>query len=198
MLQLITPPTAEPLYLAEARQHLREPDVSDDPYILALIAAARQLAEHETGRQLMSATYDLHLDDWPTSDNIRLPRPPVTAVTHVKYYDEDGVLQTLSTAGYHVDTVSEPARIVLVDGESWPTLQTRPNAVVVRFVAGYADAFNVPAETATTVPASIRQWMLLHIGTWFEERQSVVAGVSLAVLPELGGLLDPWRVYALP
>lgn len=199
MLQLITAPTAEPVTLAEARAHLKDPDVSDDPMIVAMITAARQRAEAETGRQLMSATWDLHLDAFPVEDVIVLPRPPLQSVTHVKYYDDDGVQQTLSSALYHVDTVSEPARIVLVDGQDWPDTEERPNAVTVRFVAGYQDAYDVPAASATTVPAAIRQWILLQVGAIYENRQAADGGAmaATAVLPFVDALLDPYRLYSV-
>lgn len=199
MLQLITAPTAEPVTLAEARAHLKEPEVSDDPMIVAMITAARERAEAETRRQLMSATWDLHLDAFPVEDVIVLPRPPLQSVTHVKYYDADGVQQTLSSALYHVDAVSEPARIVLVDGEDWPDTEERPNAVTVRFVAGYQDAYDVPAATAATVPAAIRQWLLLQVGAMYENRQAADGGAMAAttVLPFVDALLDPYRLFSV-
>lgn len=195
MLQLITPPTAEPIYLAEARQHLKDPPVSEDTRIALLIAQARERAEHRTGRQLMAATFDLHLDCWPDCAHIALPRPPLQSVTHVKYYDVNGDLQTFASSSYHVDAVSEPGRLVLAAGAAWPALQERPNAVVVRFVCGYADTYNVPAASATTVPAAIRQWMLIQIASGFENMQAEVPQ-AVQLLPYVDRLLDPWIVYA--
>ena len=40
------------------------------------------------------------------------------------------------------------------------------------------------------------KWMLLCVGTWYNLRESVVAGVSVAELPRgaWDALLDPYRV----
>ena len=51
-----------------------------------------------------------------------------------------------SATNYYVDTISEQARVVLKKGVSWPTVaETRnANAYVVRYVAGYGGASDVP------------------------------------------------------
>jgi hypothetical protein len=48
---------------------------------------------------------------------------PLQSVTTVKYYDASGVLQTLASTVYQVDTVSQPGRIVLAPTQIWPTVQ---------------------------------------------------------------------------
>ncbi len=73
-----------------------------------------------------------------------------------------------------------------LDGR-WPPTLTVPQAATVTVVCGFGDA--------QAVPASIRQWMLLRIGTWYERREALVAGNA----PELprgfaDALLDPWCV----
>lgn len=64
-LQLVTPPAGEPVSLAEAKQHLRVDGDDDDLLIGSLIAAARQAAETQTGRQLITARWKLVLDAFP-------------------------------------------------------------------------------------------------------------------------------------
>ena len=76
-------------------------------------------------------------------ENIYINRNPVTSVSQIQYYDGDNVLQTLSTSNYIVDTKSKPGRIYVSDLEG---TYTRPNAVEVTFVAGYADIDAVPEE----------------------------------------------------
>lgn len=50
------------------------------------------------------------------------------------------------------------------------------------------------AEKPEDVPAAIKQWILLHVGHFFENREAASAS-TLNVLPCLGGLLDPFRRY---
>lgn len=191
-LKIITGPTVEPVSLQQAKLHLRvigDPsDVSanpEDTYISALIVAARQRAEHLTGRALMPQTLELALDSF--SRVIRLPRPPLASVASVKYLDSEGNLQTLDPSSYIVADHSEPA--CLVSAESWPATKDAPNAVLIRYVAGYA--------TAPEVPETIKAWMLLCIGMLYANRESVVPGVSVAALPGVDRLLDGDRFWSL-
>jgi uncharacterized phiE125 gp8 family phage protein len=184
-LKLITAPTAEPLTPAEAKTHLRVTGSDDDAYITALIVAARQAAEHITGRALMPQTWELALDEF--EDQIMLPKPPLTSITSVKYVDADGVLQTMDPAGYQLDDHAVPARLVPAYGTSWPSTRTQPNAVLVRFACGYANAAAVPQE--------IKSWMLLRIGMLYENREAMIVGVSIAELPHGERLLDAYCVW---
>jgi uncharacterized phiE125 gp8 family phage protein len=198
-LKLITSPVAEPITLAEAKLHLRV-DVSDDDALIgALITSARQAAEHEIGRALMLQTLELSLDSFSQETGnqcdrhtyrIVLPRPPlasVAPVVSVKYLDTVGVLQTLDPSAYVIDDHSEPARLMPAYGTSWPSVRCQPNAVLIRYQAGYA--------TAADVPAAIKSWMLLQIGAMYENREAVAAGMTVMALPFVDRLLDPYRVW---
>lgn len=50
------------------------------------------------------------------------------------------------------------------------------------------------AEDAASVPAGIKQWILLHVGHFFENRGASSTS-TLNVLPHLDGLLAPWKRY---
>ena len=67
-LQLVVPPSGEPIGLVEARLHTRfdADDTTQDPLLQAWITAAREYAENVTGRQLVSATWNMTLDRFPT------------------------------------------------------------------------------------------------------------------------------------
>lgn len=145
-LKVVTAPAEEPVTVAEVKDHSRISVAEDNPLLEHYIASAREAVEDTyTYRALVSRTYDYYLQGWPSGDRIVLPRPPLVSVTSVTYTDTDGTSATLSSDDYHVDTASEPGRIVLKYGESWPTatLQTS-NPIVIRFVAGYGDAEDVP------------------------------------------------------
>lgn len=185
--KLITAPDSEPVTLTEAKAHLRVDGTDDDTLISALIVAARQGAEHSTGRALMPQTWELALDEF--EDEIDLPNPPLISVTSVKYTDSDGVEQTIDAADYQVDSHSAPARLLPAYGLEWPTSREQANAVLVRYQAGYADAASVPQE--------IKAWMLLRVGLLYENRESVAAGVTLSELPHVDRLLDAYRVWSI-
>lgn len=186
-LKLVTPPAAEPITLTEAKAHLRVDIPDDDTLINSLIVSARQYAEMVTRRALITQTWRLLLDEFPTENTIYIPLPPLSAVSSVTYYDLNNTQQTMPSADYIVDTDSQPGRIVLADGKNWPAIYNRPNAVSIQFDAGYG--------TAANVPQPIKQAMLLMIGHWYENREAVAAG-GLSPLPfAVDALLAPYRVW---
>lgn len=181
-VKIITPPITEPISLEEAKLHLRVDGNDEDVPIIELITAARQEAENQTWRALLTQTLELGLSCWPRK--ICLPHPPLISVTSVTYIDTAGVLQTLDPENYLVDDYSEPANIVPAYGKCWPMIRHQPNAILVRYVAGYANV--------SSVPQAIKNWMLLRIGTLYRNRESVVTG-QISALPHADALLDGYR-----
>lgn len=152
-LQLITPPTAEPLSLTEAKSHLRVDIADDDLLIAALASAARDYAEGETHKQMVSARWMQVLDSFPGPSLMGIPfgraytlpghaiyleRAPVIQVASIQYLDMQGSLQTMDPATYTVDYSSEPVRITPIFGQIWPIPLPQIGAVRVTFDAGYA------------------------------------------------------------
>lgn len=112
----------------------------EDTLLTTLLAAATQQIENITRRQLVTATWDYVLEDWPCGDAIVLPFGNLKSVTHVKYTGSDGTETTLAvTTDYTVELNGEQCgRIVLPYQGSWPTATLSPsNPITVRFVCGY-------------------------------------------------------------
>jgi uncharacterized phiE125 gp8 family phage protein len=197
-LILHAPPESEPLTLAEARQHLRL-DASgspathpDDDLVTALIVAARQRVENETGRALISQQWDMLLEEFPAENGgqICIPRPPTLSVDSVAYVDADGETQAFGAESPNVSWRAigkDNAILVPSYGVSWPATRSQLDAVTIRFTAGYG-------ATAEDVPAPLKQAMLLDIGLLYEHREAVIAGANIAEVP-LGwqALVWPYR-----
>jgi uncharacterized phiE125 gp8 family phage protein len=186
-LYVVTPPTVEPLSLAEMRMHSRLDNSDDDPKLAWCILAAREMAEHELQRSLIAKTYELTLDEFPTS-TIELPMGPLAGadaltVSSVKYTDTAGAEQTVAPSDYILDPYSDAPRLTPVNG--WPTPAVQQNAVRVRYVSGHA--------TAALIPAAVKSWIALHAAHLFERREA--ADMALEPLPFLGRLLDPYRTF---
>ena len=185
-LKLIIPPAEEPVTLAEAKAQCRVDGSEDDAFITALIHSAREMAEAQTGRALINQTLELVLDAFPAAFVLR--RPPIVSVVSVKFLDAEGIEQTLDPADTLLDKDSEPGYLVPAYGKAWPVSYPVPNAVRVRYVAGYG----TPAD----VPQSIKQWMLLMIGTAYAHRETVLSGQITTLGREFwDALLDPYRLY---
>lgn len=189
MLTQLSPPAAEPLTLADAKLHLRvDADITeDDGLIAALIVTARQQAEHRTGRALVTQQWRLGLDRF-ADDSLELPLPKLQSVQSVTYLDADGVRQTLAGAEYDVVTDELVGRLLPAFGKTWPDCRIRTGSVQVSYTCGYG--------AASDVPQSIKAWMLLAIGAWYENREALTSGKPVAELPRSfwDGLLDPFYV----
>lgn len=165
-LQRTTEPAAEPVSVAEAKAHLRVTSQDDDVLIAELIRAARQWFEEQTYRALVSQTWDLTLDRFPAGrDPIRVPRAPLIGVTSLVYTDAAGTSQTWAASEYLVSATRSPGVIRPASGRTWPGVDDRPDAVRVRFVAGYG----TPAD----VPSPIKSAIKLMVGQAYEFREEL-------------------------
>lgn len=185
-LTLTTAPATEPLTLADAKLQTHVDGTAEDDLITSFIASARSEAETRTGRALITQTWTLYLDHFPESGEIDLPRPPLQSVTSVQYIDTDGVLTTLATSEYTVDTSGELGRVHLAYDKSWPDVRIERNAVRVEYVAGYGAASDVPED--------IRSWCRLRVGDLYAHREGSVTGTVVARHPFADNLLDAYSV----
>jgi uncharacterized phiE125 gp8 family phage protein len=205
-LQLVTPPSEEPVSLWEAKLHLRVDFDEDDMLIASLITAARQAAETLTGRQLTTARWKQVLDCFPGPSMMGVPagqtftlpghaillaKAPVQSVVSINYLDMGSVNQTMPALTYTVDVACEPARITPVFGQIWPVCLPQIGAVSVTFDAGYG--------TASQVPEGIKSWIKLRVGSLYAHREEVAAlsRGRIEPLPFIDGLLDPYKVVTV-
>jgi uncharacterized phiE125 gp8 family phage protein len=187
--ELVTAPSVEPVSLSEAKAQLNVTSSSQDTYINTLIKTARRQVERYLKRALITQTWKVHYHCFHSV--MELPYPPITSVTHVKYYDDAGVQQTLSTAFYWEDLKSEPGKIMRKYDAVFPEVfPGRPNAVEIQYVAGYGDADDVPED--------IKHAILMLITDYYDNRGEIVAGdrVSAQRIPAfISGLLHDYRLY---
>jgi uncharacterized phiE125 gp8 family phage protein len=201
-----TPPSAEPVDLATAKNHLRlDADLTaDDALISMLIGAARRYAETYCGRSFITQQWRLVLDSFPGPSQFGVPygkpytlpghailleKGPVQSVQSVTYTDYAGVTQTMAATDYVAELSGGLARITPVFGKIWPIPVPQIGAVQVNYTAGYGSA-------ATDVPEGIRQWILMRLNTLYENREEVaiLSRGKVEPLPFIDGLLDPYRV----
>lgn len=191
-LSLVTAPTVEPVSLAEVKNYLKIDDdlTEDDALLSGLIAVARQHLDGYSGvlgRCLVSQTWKLSLPDFKSV--IKLPLPPLQSVTHVKYYDTGGNLDTVSASIYEVITGGTSGGYIhLLGDQTWPTdVDTdRAEPVEITFVAGYGDSWN-------DVPEPLRLAICGLVAHWHLNREPV--GESMGLIPmHINSLIDQYRV----
>lgn len=182
MLTVITAPSVEPVTLAEAKSHCRiDADITEhDGLLELLIQAAREQAEHDTGRALITQTLQV-LE--PASCRLQLRKPPFLSMTSVVAVDSAGVETAITGSDYTIDHSRLIPDLVI------KAMPSGACYIKAQYNAGYG-------ASASSVPSAIRRWMLMHIATHFEHRESVVVGGSVASMPTpfIDGLLDPFRV----
>lgn len=198
-LVLVTAPAEEPVSLPEAKLFLRQDGDADDTLIESFIRAARQHIDGRDGwlgRALVTQTWDLVLDAFPTwydsmvGPVITVPLAPLVSVTSITYTDSNGTPTVLASTEYTVDTKTHPGRIVPAYGKVWPsTRYSIPNAVTVRFVAGYG--------AADDVPEGIRFAIKALVAHWYEQREAASPGGLVEVPMHVQNLLAPYRLYGL-
>ena len=184
--QVITAATTYPISLTEAKSHLKVDTTADDTYIESIIKAATQLSEEYTNRFFIDTVIEQTCSSF--SELEALFKSKVSAVAHVKYYDSNNSLQTLDTSIYDVQLNYEPSQIQLVDGKTFPDITKRNDAVLARYTVGYG-------SSASDVPEIIKQAILLTIGNFYENRNSVIIGRIATELPQnVKWLLDTYKV----
>lgn len=189
---LKTAPTSEPITTAEAKLHIRHiGDTTEDALIDRLISAGRIWVENYTDRSLLTQTWQLSISQFP-SGRLWLPRAaPLQTITHVKYYDADNALQTLSSTVYSQPLFQEPAAIELAVNQTWPGVALRSDAVQIEYVTGYT--------SATAIPKALTQAILLLVGHWYENREETAmsAGViNRSIDFAVAALCGPYRVFS--
>lgn len=143
------------------------PTFADESELTRLIAMAREDVESYTRRALISQTWTMYLDDWPSGRSIELPLGNLQSVTHVKYTDTAGDQSTWSSDDYVVDTYGITGRIIPGYGLSYPSVTLGvSSAIEIKFVCGYGDA-------ASDVPGGLRQAVLDTIADHYENRETI-------------------------
>lgn len=152
-LKRTSEPAAEPVSLTDLKAQLRIEGTDDDTLLMSLLPVGRQQVERDAGLSLISQSWTLKMDGWP-SEQIVLYKPPVSSVTSIKYTDTAGATQTWTSTKYVVDTSSRPGLVRLAYGESWPDIRGDRRCIEVIYVAGYGAA-------GSSVPLELRQAVIL-------------------------------------
>lgn len=146
---------------AQVREHLRiTTDQATDAYLNQLIDAATDYAELQTSSTLLPRQ---HVESYAAGEGVHLiPRGPVISI--------DSVTDAKNTAvtGYTTRRVGRMLELTT------PKVPTYP--IAITYTAGYL-------QPADNVPPSIRHAILMHVGTLFEQRESVATGTTVAPVP---------------
>lgn len=204
-LVLVEPPEALPVALPEAFEELRLDEISDEALVKRKIEAATAEIDGRDGwlgRALITQEWDLILPGFPTESRlfswdylwmtyfrrgeseITIPLPPLQEIVEISYTDPVG--QTQQFSDYRVLS-GEPARLLPDYGTSWPATREDPDAVRIRFKAGYGGY-------PEAVPAPIREYILAQVATGYDIRGRTVIGSITSEVPHIRHMLESYRV----
>lgn len=182
-------PTELPVSLAEAKAQLQiDAAVSDwDDLLTGMLNAAVAYVDGWSGvlgRCLVTQTWEARFECFEAEFD--LPFPDVSAVV-VKYYDTSDTLQTYSSSNYQLVQESCGSEVSVYLTSTWPaTSLNREDVVVITMTVGYG--------AATAVPAAIKQAILMIVGHWFANRETVNVGNITTELPfSAAAMLAPFR-----
>jgi uncharacterized phiE125 gp8 family phage protein len=188
------PPEELPVWLNEAKAHLRICDSADDALITSYIETVVSTldgADGQLGRCLLKQSWALAIDfGFPRV--IKVPLPPLISVDSITYVDANGVQQTVDPSVYQVTGVSgaDKAKILPAVGRNWPTPRHCPEAVMVRFTAGYG-------EHHEDVPPAIRGAILEMVAQRYAFREAAIAGTIITAIPASAQeALSNYRVWS--
>lgn len=182
----LTPPSGEPLSLADAKAFARVGSDHDDALMGQLIAAARAHVETETGLALVTQSLRLTLQDWPIGvleqGVMRLPRRPAQGLTAVRL--TDGVEATLITDQFQLTPGLSP-QLKPQSGLAWPWPHSVHQWIEIDWVAGFGAAETVPEDLVHAVKR------IVAFGV--EHQGSRDWRAHEALTTELDEWLQPWR-----
>lgn len=191
-MRVITAPTTEPISIADVKAQLgiSTTELLQDSLIERRIIEARQLAEDYMQRAIITQTLEVRLDKFP-SGKIELQFPNLLTVVHVKYINTSGTETTVTASDYVVDTYSHLGLVRPAFGVVWPDTRDELGAVRIQYTCGYG-------STSASVPALLREALILTVGHWMNNQPQSESGVTLARIPfAVRDILDKYSIRSI-
>lgn len=164
---------------ADLLAYIRPASEDDLPTLRMLERAAVAHIEKRTGRYFgveAEITEVVQWRGWP----MQLANTPVGAITSFESWDGTS-FSAVDSSTYYID-----GAVIWLNNTTW-NASTSPRRYRVTYTAGYTDL----GGDEWDAPEDVKQAVLLLVGHWFENRESVVVGVSASAVPmAVDALLD--------
>lgn len=178
VLSLIEPSSGDLIPKDKLKARLRIDDDLDDPALDGIIAAVIGYMDGPNGvlgRCLVTQTWDEKFEGFPgLRKPLELALSPMSEVVNVRYFDPDGIEQTLAAEKFEAASDGDLALINAFDG--WPATDPRRMfPVTVRYRAGFG--------AVDAVPPPLVEALMQHAGTLYERREALgVTGIDATPL----------------
>ena len=165
MLVRTVAPAELPLTIDELISHLNATGATESQRadMMAYLRSAVDQLDGDMGllnRALVTQTWQLKLDAFPSRGYFDLPLAPLQSVSSITYLDSNGDSQTLAASKYRVLNANDAmnrGRVELEYGENWPSTYSVQQAVTVTFVAGYGARNAVPHHTRHLILFAVKE-----------------------------------------
>ncbi|WP_339064723.1 hypothetical protein [Teredinibacter turnerae] len=139
---LIQPHTEAAITVEEFYDYARKEFGEEFELSGQFVMAGLSLLENIARRSFMRQTWCLELRCF--TERVRLPKTPCSAVQSVEYFDGSNVLSVLPQSTYSLDLSGIYAYLELYEGEEWPTVYPRRDAIKITYLVGYESPSVVP------------------------------------------------------
>lgn len=159
--------------LDEVKDYLNIPteDTSEDDIITGMIISAQCAFEAYSRVELTEKTFNLLQTCWCCSYEIN--RVPVRSITHVKYYDGDGVQQTVDANEYYLTPLTPYPLLEFEDTFDQPSLRDRLLQIEIQFIAG------LTSVAEPNAPECLVNALLAHISYLYYNRDCACDSSSI-------------------
>ena len=203
-IDVVTKPTEHLLTVEKVRRHLRLEEVPDDfiaefadsqtnetSDIQDLIEVAETNVSNYIRRPILPQTWKFSLRSFNDphkmnaiwySDTILLSDAPIRSINSIKYYDQDGVLQTVESSAYTVEGLDTSGGGITRDvritpTERWEFIYSNDRDFPVEIEA------DVGWSSIANIPAPLKQGALVMIWDMYNSRSEFSFRVPVYTVP---------------
>ena len=165
--------------LTEVKDYLNIPteDTSEDQIITDMIYAVQCAFEAYTRVELTEKTFNQLETCWCNA--YQFNRSPVTSIVHVKYYDEDGVQQTVLASEYFLVDYTPYKAIQFESSFSFPSLRSRPLQIETQFKAGLTTPATPESPAFPNAPPCLVNALMAHVSYLYYNRDCACDSSSI-------------------
>lgn len=165
-------PTYDRVLLDSCKWHLKVTTTDEDALLGLYLDGVIAACENKLQTAILDTNFQLHAKAFCT--HLGLQKKWVSAINSVKYFDADGVEQTVGASNYSLQDYKDPNVLYFDKDYSFPDTDDREFPVTVDFNAGFT--------SASSILPNIRNAIFLEIADRYENRQNELVGDRLAVV----------------
>lgn len=179
MLVPVVISATEPLALPEVKKHLGEIWDDNDDMITSLITTSREMAETYTKLSLVDYTLVLHAQ--LSRGIFKLRQGPVKKVNSVKYLDINKQWKEMNPEHYSSFIFSQPAQLAIIELPS--DFSNEEHNLQIAYDTGWGDRTQGSITAKNPLPETLKQAMLMIIGTAYDFRSDLEKGTTVNKVP---------------